>query len=331
MSADIDEGMPKITTSQEYIGLARYKRYLVMSESVIERPVSAPPARARKEVGVLGKGFATSVGYSLLVAAIVIGWYAREAALVNPEAGLGYWLGISGASMMLLLLLYPFRKRLSFLRGFGAIREWFRLHMLFGLIGPILILYHCNFQVGSFNSKIALYCMLLVAGSGIIGRHFYARIHRGLYGRKANLTELQVELESSVDVGPVLATLMPDLVARLQTLSKGVLGGDFICQASVGRSLKWSLQRYFLQWSLIQAALRELSVAAEKSEVVARDYKKFRSVAVRHISIYMDSLSRVSQFTFYERLFSLWHVLHLPVFFVMVITVILHVLAVHMY
>ena len=33
--------------------------------------------------------------------------------------------------------------------------------------------------------------MLTVAGSGLIGRYIYARIHFGLYGRKADLGELR--------------------------------------------------------------------------------------------------------------------------------------------
>ena len=40
---------------------------------------------------------------------------------------------------------------------------------------------------------------------------------------------------------------------------------------------------------------------------------------------------RVAQFSFYERLFALWHVFHLPIFFMMVISALVHVLAVHMY
>ena len=302
-----------------------------MNESVIHRSAGAPGLGVRKKGNLVGRGFAAAAGYSLLIAALIAGWYARQASLVNPEQGIGYWLGIAGASMMLLLLLYPCRKRLTFLRVFGPIREWFRLHMLFGLLGPLLILYHCNFQVGSFNSKVALYCMLLVAGSGIIGRHFYVRIHRGLYGRKANLKELQVELESSLEAGHFLGALTPGLVDRLQELSKDVQGGDLLLKAGMGRSLKWALQRYFLQWSLIMTGLRELKARAAESEVVAQNYKRFRSLTVKHISTYMDSLSRVSQFAFYERLFSLWHVFHLPIFIVMVMAALLHVLAVHMY
>jgi hypothetical protein len=107
----------------------------------------------------------------LLLLFIVAGYLLREQEFITPKQGIGYWLGITGGIMMLVLLLYPLRKRLRFLRFLGATKHWFRIHMAFGLMGPLLILYHCNFKLGSINSQVALYCMMLVAGSGIIGRH----------------------------------------------------------------------------------------------------------------------------------------------------------------
>ena len=41
--------------------------------------------------------------------------------------------------------------------------------------------------------------------------------------------------------------------------------------------------------------------------------------------------TQVMEFESYERLFSLWHVLHLPLFFMLLIAGIVHVVAVHVY
>jgi hypothetical protein len=51
----------------------------------------------------------------------------------------------------------------------------------------------------------------------------------------------------------------------------------------------------------------------------------------RSIKIYMVALRQTAAFNVYERLFSLWHVLHLPLFFMMLITAVIHIFAVHMY
>jgi len=299
-----------------------------VNETVLERPATIGPAdtpaiKRRKDTPVRG--------YILLALAILAGYLLRDVSFITPEAGLGYWLGIIGGSMMLALLLYPLRKRLRFLHFMGPTRHWFRMHMAFGLIGPLLILYHCNFQLGSVNSKVALYCMLLVAGSGIVGRHFYARIHRGLYGRKASLRDLQQELGKSNEKSHGLATLMPELVARLDAMAEELQGCRVTQTLGIRRSLRWTFTHHLTHLSLWLTARRELKHAALNSSVVQRNYSRLMRSASKFIRDYMAIVGRVAQFSFYERLFALWHVLHLPIFLLMVLSALFHVLAVHMY
>ncbi|HET8709864.1 MAG TPA: hypothetical protein VFM32_00705, partial [Spongiibacteraceae bacterium] len=110
-----------------------------------------------------------------VLAALVYGWQHRDEYYLTAEHGIGYALGIIGGSMMLLLLLYPLRKRLSFMGRWLPLRHWFRTHMILGVIGPLCILYHCNFHLGAANSNIALLCMGLMVGSGLIGRYIYGK------------------------------------------------------------------------------------------------------------------------------------------------------------
>lgn len=270
-------------------------------------------------------------GYSLTTLAVGIGWLLRDYGLINPEEGLGYWLGIAGGSMMLMLLLYPLRKRIKLLRFLGSTQKWFRAHMILGMLGPLLVLYHSNFQLGSFNSRVALYCMLLVAGSGIIGRHIYAHIHRGLYGRKSSLTELQADLTKSLENSHGLATLLPALTAKLETLATEVQGCAVTGTMDTGTSLKWTFKQYSVWFSLWVTARRELKARATESKTVARDYRRLRKASSAYVRRFVRLTGRVAQFTLYEKMFSLWHVLHMPFFFMMVISALLHVLAVHMY
>ena len=270
-------------------------------------------------------------GYLGLVGALCAGWMLRERLIVNPEFGIGYWLGILGGSMMLILLVYPLRKRVRVLRFLGPTKDWFRLHMLFGLGGPLLVLYHCNFQVHSINSTVALYSMLLVAGSGIVGRYFYARIHRGLYGQKLSLKELQGDLARARDKSQGIAALMPELVSEIDRLSEQFQGDKITGTVGAKQSLKWTVQRPFVHFSLYRMAVRELKKRASDSPAIANDFRRAKRRVRQFISSYVKLLGRVAQFSFYERLFSLWHVFHLPIFIVMVLAAVVHVLAVHMY
>ena len=302
-----------------------------MNEAVLQQPLFSKRKKVSRTRRFLSERSSAFWGYTTLILFTGIGWILRDQKIVNPEEGLGYWLGIVGGSVMLALLLYPVRKRVRFLQSMGSTKGWFQMHMILGLVGPLLILYHCNFQLGSFNSQVALWCMLLVAGSGVIGRHFYARIHRGLYGRKTSLDELQAELAASMKNSHGLAIILPGLVTRLEGLSAELKGHQITQSLGVKRSLRWTFTHHFVRLSLILAARRELKVAAAKSATIKRNHKRLRKSSARYIAEYTSLMGRVAQFSFYERMFSLWHVLHLPVFFMMILSALAHVLAVHMY
>src|SRR5262245_3851238 len=132
----------------------------------------------------------------VLIVILGYGWLNRDEGHLTPENGLGYWLGIAGASAMLLLLLYPLRKRIKLLRLIGGVTFWFRVHMILGLVGPVMILFHSNFQLGSLNSNVALFAMLIVATSGVVGRYLYTKVHLGLYGRKAAVKEIVADVDT---------------------------------------------------------------------------------------------------------------------------------------
>ena len=299
---------------------------LIISESVVgqqEEVAQVDPAAKRLRTA--------TYGYALLATALLAGWMSRNDGIVDPSEGTGYWLGITGASLMLLLLLYPLRKKMTWLGVLGSVRGWFRLHIFFGLFGPLLILYHCNFSLGSFNSQVALYSMLVVAGSGIIGLHIYTRIHRGLNGQKFSLQELQDELAESMKANRGMARAMPNLVSTLETMSAELQGDEITRSIGIGRSLKWTVNQVLVRFKLRRIAKMELIYRALHSPVIARDIKRFRFAANQHIDEHVRKMSRVAQFSLYERLFSLWHLFHLPLFLMLILSASVHVLAVHMY
>ena len=89
--------------------------------------------------------------------------------------------------MMLVLLLYPLRKQARAPSNFGRVPTWFRSHMILGIVGPLLIIFHSNFPPNSLNASVALFFMLTIVASGIIGRYLFSKIHMGLYGTKAEI------------------------------------------------------------------------------------------------------------------------------------------------
>jgi len=229
---------------------------------------------------------------------------------------------------MLLLLIYPARKHWAWLARIGSVKRWFQIHMVLGVVGPLCILYHSNFSLGATNSNAALFAMIVVSGSGIVGRYFYARIHAGLYGHRTTRAELQSSAEelrgkvAGAAFVPELLTALEAADQRLASLAKAPL---FLRPIIAPWRMWWERLR------LTRRAVAELRVTAARSPVVAERHAHFERAVRRYIARRLQSTRQVVEFETYERLFSLWHVLHLPLFFMLLVAGVVHVVAVHVY
>ncbi len=270
------------------------------------------------------------VGYAVSALAIYLGWLGRDQRNIDAGHGLGYALGIIGGSLMLILLLYSVRKRVRWLARYGATRHWFRIHMILGIVGPVLVLYHCNFALGDLNSKVALFCTLLVATSGIVGRYLYEGIHHGLYGSKTTLTELADGLEKSIAGGQASSLLAP-IRAELKTLDQRVLEPSASVAKGMAQhvAIAWHSRRVY--WRLISMIRRELIRKSLVSAAVDQQADRLEETIRRYLRDHLAQVRQVARFNAFERLFSLWHVVHIPFFLMMIATAIFHVVAVHMY
>lgn len=232
---------------------------------------------------------------------------------------------------MVLLLLYPLRKHARWAQGFGPVRYWFRGHMLMGVLGPVCILFHCNYQLGSTNGNIALFSMLLVAGSGLVGRYFYTKIHYGLYGRKADLVHLGSDTAmAKAELEPVF-DIVPGMKSRLQSLEEKAISTQHGFLSSLASVLVINIRsRWCWFGSVIE--LHRFFSSATLGEKLTREQRRYYYRKTRYyLQIYLYTVRKVAGFSFFERLFSMWHILHLPIFVMLLIAGIVHVYAVHMY
>ena len=258
-----------------------------------------------------------------------LGFNAQTERYISPDRGLGYALGITGGSLMLVLLLYPARKRASWLGFLGTVPGWFQAHMVLGLVGPLLILFHSNFSQGAMNSNVALYCMLVVAISGLFGRYFHGRIHVAFQDRQLAFTGLRAQLDGMAQdeaAAPYGASLALRLKSGVISMTEG-LGfiPEILRPPFIGLRAWWlrrELSRFIRGEVRRTAAERGLDGRAQRGEV--KD--------ARHlVDSYIDAARKVVEFRAYEQMFSLWHLLHLPLFFMLLAAGIVHVIAVHVY
>lgn len=275
--------------------------------------------------------FAIIMFLMLIGAMLWWGWNQHDSPEFTPGRGSGYWLGIIGSSAMALLLLYPLRKRMRFMRTWGRTADWFRWHMALGILGPTLIVLHANFHIQSMNSSVAFGSMLIVAGSGIVGRYLYGQIHRGLYGEQLKAQEL---LGDSGDI----RTLLADCTINDTELNDALIAIDAIAVAPV-RSLFAAFWRAFAVAKLTRETralfARRMRDYVKREPTESRAaLKKVRKQAdgiMVAVEAYLSTARSAARLAPYERLFGLWHVLHVPLFILLVIAAVIHIVAVHFY
>lgn len=266
----------------------------------------------------------------VVIVALIYGWDNRDDSFLSAADGWGYKMGIIGGSLMALLLVYPLRKRLRFMQGWGPVKYWFRTHMLFGVVGPVLILFHSDFHLGSTNSNVALMCMLLVAGSGLIGRFLYTRIHFGLYGHRATLEELRKDLHATRDNLGAQTKLSPQIIEYMKRYERLMLRRRMYLVHLMLLPVIYLRSRVLL-WQLKHTMKQELRSLAKKNKWDRHMRHGFMKETLYLLREYFLCVRKTGQLSLYARLFSLWHVLHMPLFIMMVMSGIVHVIAVHVY
>jgi hypothetical protein len=255
---------------------------------------------------------------------------------LTPKRGVGYWLGIVGGSMMAFLLLYSARKRYHWLRWMGRIPTWFEIHMVLGVVGPILILFHANFHLGASNSNVALICMLLVAGSGVIGRYIYTRLHAHMGGHQSTLEQLKQAGEklrqqtASIQFLPGVIDAIEHAEQRFIEPPSGKLARTAHLFTGGARKL---LARWFVRREIRRAVRSAVTLRSTSrgDAVVARHAIQLGIVARRYADRRLEAGRRAAEYRAYAQLFSYWHVLHIPIFFMLLISAVVHIIAVNVY
>lgn len=273
-----------------------------------------------------------SILYTVILCSIILyyGWATKEQSTLSPEDGWGYALGIIGGSAMLILLLYPVRKYVRLFRNLGAVKHWFRIHMFLGVFGPLLVMFHSNFSFGSVNSNIALVSMIIVAISGLIGRFIYVKIHIDLYGKQITINELRDNLKSARGILGKDISLSEKVVNSLKQYEKSLLKH----RPFVLSILHLPVNVIYTKWiyyKIMHGVKRGINKRANDKNWDKQTQKKMLRGVQETLLVYTTTIRKYAELKLYERLFSIWHVVHLPLFIMLVISGIVHVVAVHMY
>ena len=126
---------------------------------------------------------------------------------------------------------------------------------------------------------------------------------------------------------PARIGFLPELVSRLESAEQRLLQVRTAgCRCWGLPSRRWSpSKRTVMRWRLHFYVRRSLRAVARRSTVMAAERRHLQSVACAYVDRRLAASRRVAGFEGYERLFSLWHALHIPLIFMMIIAAVIHV------
>ena len=105
----------------------------------------------------------------------------------------GHLMGWLGLGITLSVFVYPIKKRVSQSRRWP--REWFRVHMVAGVMGPLVILLHSGAHLHALVPLLALAAMAVVTVSGIVGQGVHYLALRTLNDRRRQLHDQGLSAE----------------------------------------------------------------------------------------------------------------------------------------
>ena len=108
------------------------------------------------------------------------------------------YLGIFGTILILVSFVYSLRKRKII--NFGKAKLLLQIHEVLAWTGSVLILIHAGFEFDAVIPRVAVFAMLIVVASGIIGKYLLKQAKESLKEKRSelkakNLSEAEIEKE----------------------------------------------------------------------------------------------------------------------------------------
>jgi hypothetical protein len=260
------------------------------------------------------------VSLAVLLALFAAGASFYATPLVERAHHPGYWdwkagghlgraLGVVGAGMMTVMLLYSVRKRVGTLRRAGALSRWLDLHIYLGTIGPLCIVLHSTFKAQGLVS-LSYWSMIAVALSGLLGRYLYLQIPRTRAGEALTLAEVETLDKGLTEQLRGRFRLDDSLLKRLEALSS---------PATDHAGLVKTLGRLALGDLRLRRQLRRFArdCRGVPRPLLGELERVLRQKALLH--------RRIALWDRLHELFHYWHVIHKPFAVVMYLFMVLHI------
>jgi hypothetical protein len=243
-------------------------------------------------------------GWSYYATPLRVRGYAAPHRLLKPSGTVAHPLGVVGLLMLLVPVAYAARKRWPLFARAGSMRRWLEFHIFCGIVGPALITFHTSFRFNGIIS-VAYWSMVAVMLSGFVGRYLFVRMPKTIRGAELTHDEIRLRVDQLTRELEA-ASLQPGLHEVVRTTERELE------PVAVGATLGPATVRSRLR--RLRARLRDAGVSRPLAVSVTG--------ALAERLLLLRKLARLDRT---RRLFSMWHVFHQPLVYVMLSIAAVHV------
>jgi len=266
---------------------------------------------------------------SLILALIGFGWVNWNAVNFQADGDFTYNSGLIGGIAMVVILLYAARKRIKVLRKAGNMEVWYYFHLLGGVLGPLIIVFHTGFTIKSINSAVALFTMIAIVLSGLFGRYIYTRIGYSLHRKLLAIKESEKQLMETLHSYD--SPLTEKIERRLSNFALSCLTGPRSILKLPMRlvAVRGAAAACYIKVSHDLSAM--VKTIAKRDGLPPNEVKGRLSREKEQLREHISAVANIANSHMLERVLVKWRILHIPLLYILVITGLFHVLAVHMY
>ena len=268
--------------------------------------------------------------FGFIVLVLSAAWFSwDEQYSIVGDADSAYNYGLVGGLMMIVILIYALRKRARSMRQMGDIRYWYYFHFILGVVGPVLIILHTSFDIRSINGGVALFAMLLVVFSGFIGRYIYTRASYGLRSYEQDMQVVQQHMADGVMHNKIPA--LKSIETRVKAFTDIALEAPGSIDAVVRNVFSMGVRARWHYRKINRDLTRIMQNLARSEKWTSTALKTQLAEERRLIRAHMLAAGNIGKFQAFEKLAGRWRLLHVPLLYLLVLSGLAHVLAVHMY
>jgi hypothetical protein len=235
-------------------------------------------------------------------------------AWLRPSGYLGQSAGIAALLIFLFLWLYPLRKRSRRMAWTGSVARWLEVHVALALVLPFVAALHAGWR---FDGLIGLgfWSMMVVWGSGIVGRYLYVHIPRGAAGLELTAEEIAAERRALMHQLAGSSGLPPAQVEALLRTDPSPMDG-----LGVFGTIRQMIRDEFARRRQVRALRREAG-RVPGGGLDRTSLRRVVKLARRQVALTQQA--RLLGAT--RRVFRLWHLVHRPFAIAALVAVLAHV------